>query len=79
MVAPIDHSLYEKTILEIFVCLFAELQRQMEIFIFTNSAVKRQHVSFANERQWRHSAVFIVNFEHTSHLAIVFKLLTLNM
>ena len=27
---------------------------------------------------WRHSGVFIVNFEHTSHLALVFLLLTLS-
>ena len=30
-------------------------------------------------RQWRRSGVFIVNFEHISHLALVFLLLTLNM
>ena len=30
-------------------------------------------------RQWRRSGVFIVNFEHTSHLALVFLLSTLNM
>ena len=29
-------------------------------------------------RQWRRSRVFIVNFEHISHLALVFLLLTLN-
>ena len=29
--------------------------------------------------QWRHSGVFIVNFEHISHLLLVFLLLTLNM
>ena len=28
---------------------------------------------------WRHSGVFIVNFEHISQLALVFLLLTLNM
>ena len=28
-------------------------------------------------RHWRRSGVFIVNFEHTSHLAAVFLLLTL--
>ena len=27
---------------------------------------------------WRRSGVFIVNFEHTSHLVLVFLLLTLN-
>ena len=30
-------------------------------------------------RQWRRSGVCIVNFEHISHLLIVFLLLTLNM
>ena len=30
-------------------------------------------------RQWRHSGVFIVNFEHILHLVLVFLLLTLNM
>ena len=28
--------------------------------------------------QWRRSGVFIVNFEHISHLFLVFLLLTLN-
>ena len=30
------------------------------------------------QRQWRRSVVFIVNFEHISHLFVVFLLLTLN-
>ena len=30
-------------------------------------------------RQWRCSGVFIINFEHISHLVLVFLLLTLNM
>ena len=29
-------------------------------------------------RQWRRSGVFIVNFEHISHLVLVFLLLTLS-
>ena len=29
--------------------------------------------------QWRRSGVFIVKFEHISHLLLVFLLLTLNM
>ena len=29
--------------------------------------------------QWHHSDIFIVNFEHISHLVLVFLLLTLNM
>ena len=31
------------------------------------------------QRQWRRSGVFIVNFEPMSHLVLVFLLLTLNM
>ena len=30
-------------------------------------------------RRWRHFGVFIVNFEHISHLVLVSLLLTLNM
>ena len=30
-------------------------------------------------RQWRRCGIFIVNFEHISHLVLVFLLLTLNM
>ena len=30
-------------------------------------------------RYWRRSGVFIVNFEHISHLVLMFLLLTLNM
>ena len=30
-------------------------------------------------RHWRHSDFFIVNFEHISHLVLVFLLLSLNM
>ena len=30
------------------------------------------------QRQWRRSGVFIVNFEHISHLVLVFLLLTLS-
>ena len=30
-------------------------------------------------RQWRRSGIFIVNFEHISHLVLVFLLLTLSM
>ena len=32
-----------------------------------------------NSCQWHRSGVFIVNFEHISHLVLVFLLLTLNM
>ena len=33
----------------------------------------------AERRQWQHSDAFIVNFEHISHLFLVFLLLTLSM
>ena len=33
----------------------------------------------SERRQWRHFGFFIVNFEHISHLVLVFLLLTLNM
>ena len=32
-----------------------------------------------NQSHWRLSSAFIVNFEHISHLVLVFLLLTLNM
>ena len=31
------------------------------------------------QRQWRRSVVFIVDFEHISHFVLVFLLLTLNI
>ena len=49
-VLSIDYSLYEKTILGVlFICSFAKLQRQKKISVFTNNAVKLQHVLFANK------------------------------
>ena len=35
-------------------------------------------INTPERRYWRRSGVFIVNFEHISHLALVFLLLTLN-
>ena len=35
--------------------------------------------SYWKRRHWRRSGVFIVKFEHISHLAQVFLFLTLNM
>ena len=35
-------------------------------------------IKTTERRQWRRSGVFIVNFEHISHLAPVFLLLTLS-
>ena len=36
-------------------------------------------LTFSGGIEWRHSGVFIVYFEHISHLGLVFLLLTLNM
>ena len=36
-------------------------------------------IKIPERRQWRRSGIFIVNFEHISHLFLVFLLLTLNM
>ena len=41
------------------------------MFKVNNKTPERHH--------WRRSGVFIVNFDHISHLALVFLLLTLNM
>ena len=35
-------------------------------------------VKIPERRQWRRSGIFIVNFEHISHLVLVFLLLTLS-
>ena len=36
-------------------------------------------IKIPERRQWRRSGIFIVNFEHISHLVLGFLLLTLNM
>ena len=36
-------------------------------------------IKIPERRQWCRSGIFIVNFEHISHLVLVFLLLTLNM
>ena len=38
-----------------------------------------QGVKYVQGRRWRRSGIFIVNFEHISHLVLVLLLLTLNM
>ena len=37
----------------LFICLFVTLQRQQQTFLFTNSAIKPQHVLFANKSDLR--------------------------
>ena len=36
-------------------------------------------IKIPERRHWRRSGIFIVNFEHISHLVLEFLLLTLNM
>ena len=36
-------------------------------------------IKVPERRHWRRSGIFIVSFEHVSHLVLVFLLLTLNM
>ena len=36
-------------------------------------------IKIPERRYWRRSGIFIVNFEHISHLVLVFLLLTLSM
>ena len=40
---------------------------------------KVNNIKTPEQRQWRSSGVFTVNFERISHLVLVFLLLTLNM
>ena len=50
--------------------------------VFTCSKLTKERVEQGvkdDESQWCHSGVFIINFEHFSHLFLVFLLLTLNM
>ena len=43
------------------------------------SKLKMKTTERRHWRHWRRSGVFIVNFEHISHLVLVFLLLTLSM
>ena len=36
-------------------------------------------IKIREQHQWHHSGIFIVNFEHISHLVLVLLLLSLNM
>ena len=47
---------------------------------FTSEYIRIKGITWVqNVCHWRRSGVFIVNFEHISHLVKVFLLLTLNM
>ena len=44
-----------------------------------NTRTRRELCSKLTIRHWHRPGIFIVNFEHTSHLALVLLLLTLNI
>ena len=45
----------------------------------TSASVSVCYNKDTSRRHWRRSGIFIVNFEHISHLILGFLLLTLNM
>ena len=45
----------------------------------TRAICSKLTIKIPERRQWLHSGIFIVNFEHISHLVLVFLLLTLSM
>ena len=52
----------------------------LAIFLPAQSAItcSKLTIKTPERRYWRRSGVFIVNFEHISHLVLVFLLLTLS-
>ena len=44
----------------------------------TRKICSKLTIKIPEQPQWRRSGIFIVNFEHVSHLVLVFLLLTLN-
>ena len=54
-------------------------RRYQTDFSFNPAGIYLLKVIKRNTSHWRRSSVFIVNFEHISHLVLVFLLLTLNM
>ena len=73
----------EKMILSIYQIYFPDLLYPLKV---NNRNIKtrceicsKSAIKTPERRQWHLSGVFIFNFEHNSHLAIVFLLLTLNM
>ena len=67
-------------------CIFKTYQANIYLFKVNNRNIRKRReiwwkltIKIQERRQWRRSAVFIVNFEHTSHLFSVFLLLTLNI
>ena len=56
-----------------FIVIYITSTNVGQMYLYNNSLLS---VTLRTERR---SGVFIVNFEHTSHLVLVFLLLTLNM
>ena len=67
-------------ILYIFICIFdiSVLRWISKSFIFSFPSGGKCSPSGNSIHQWRRSGVFIVNFEHISHLVLVFLLLNLS-
>ena len=55
-----------------------EVTNQLQFFI-SRPAFTCSKLTIETVEQWRRSGIFIVNFEHVSHLVLVFLLLTSNM
>ena len=53
----------------IFIILQKSITKTLKKWLFSEKKIAH----------WRRSAIFIVNFEHISHLLLVFLLLNLNM
>ena len=69
---PVPHNLFLTYFSPMF--HFSTCWKSQRTFGFlTFSGVKNRNIG-----QWRRSSIFIVNFEHISHLVLVFLLLTLS-
>ena len=72
--------------IHVVILITAKFPVDIYLFKFNNRNTRTRHeicsklaIKTSERRQWRLSDVFIVNFEHISHLVLVFLLLTLNM
>ena len=55
-----------------------EINKALSVSIQSVFTYSKLTIETPERRHWRRSGVFIVNFEHISHLVLVFLLLTLN-
>ena len=62
----------------VFICLKSTMETSEKCEIRSKLTGKMWNNVKYVRRQWRGSGVFIVNFEHISHIVLVFSLLTLN-